>query len=99
MATVHEFPDSMERAWCVIQDELRVALHSADATDEETSHTLDALKDAYLYSANPRTFKIDPGDREAAVREISDYVFVLTYKLLIRLATLEVRLFRLRDSR
>ena len=89
----------MERAWRVIQDELRVALHSADATEEETTHTLYALKEAYLYSATPRTFKIDPSDREAAVREISDYVFELTYKLLIRLAIREVQLCRLGGSR
>ena len=100
MATVHEFPDSMQRAWRVFADALGDTLGEADGiTAAEIEHALWAVKPAYLNASKPTPIKFDPNDREAAVRDIDEWVFQTTHLLLLEIAIREVQLFRARDSR
>lgn len=100
MATVHEFPDSMQRAWRVFAEALGAALGQAEGvTPSEIEHALWAVKPAYLNASMPTAITFDPNDREAAVRDIDAWVFRVTHLLLLELAIREVRLFRVRDSR
>ncbi len=100
MATVHDFPDSMQRAWRVFSDALSEELSRADGiTSSEIEHALWAVKPAYLNASKPTTITFDPNDREAAVRDIDAWVFRVTHLLLLELVIREVRLFRLRDAR
>lgn len=100
MATVHDFPDSMERAWREFAEALRAELGRADGiTSPEVEHAVLAVKPAYLNATKPKPITFDPNDREAAVNDLNAWFFQVTHLLLLELAIREVMLVRLRGDR
>ncbi len=95
MATVHEFPDSGERAWRKFEAHLRAMMASEGAASSMIDYVMSALKPVALQAYAVRVESMHP-DPEVAIVQINDWIWNQGSLFLSVLAAREIELYALR---
>lgn len=95
MSTVHQFPDSMQRAWRVYEGDLRAQFHAAGTASDVIEHVVSVMKPIYLKVSEPVTFNDNPAE---AIDALNTWVRQQVSQLLFLLAIREAKLYLLGES-